>query len=113
MRRKLFDQNDELGITRWAYLDDEKDELHIETVQDYTPIIEANKRAMNDSGGRRARYNDGMHHVATLPLNLLEKLMADGILKVGKNGDGEGNKRWKAWLNDPENRFFRTREGKI
>lgn len=113
MERKLFDHNPDFGVTRWAYLDPEKDEIHIETVQDATAIIEANKRAMADSGGRNARYNDGMHHVATLPISVLEDLMAKGILKVGKNGDGEGNKRWKAWLNDPDNRFFRTREGKV
>ncbi len=112
MKKKLFDYNPDFGITRWAYLDDENDQLHIETVQDATPIIEANKRALAATG-RRDRYNDGMHHAARLPMAVYEDLIQRKILVIGKNGDGEGNKRFKQWLNHPDNRFFRVREGKV
>lgn len=112
MDKRLFSRNDVFGITRYSYYDADRDELHIETVQDVEPILEANKAQFNGTD-ERAPWADGMQKVATVPLNVLEDLMQRGILVPGRNGDGEGNKRLKAWLNDPENRFFRTRPGRV
>lgn len=110
MDKRLFDDNPVFGIKRWSHYDAETDQLIVETVQDVEPTIEANKAAFNGTD-ERARYGDGVQHVATIPLHILEDLMAKGILVPG--GDGEGNKRFKAWLNSPENRYFRTRPGRV
>jgi len=112
MDKRLFDHNPVFGITRYSYYDADRDELHIETVQDVEPVVESNKAQFADTD-ERARWGDGLQKVATLPLNVLEDLMQKGILVPGKHGDGEGNKRLRAWLNDPENRFFRTRPGRV
>jgi len=48
-----------------------------------------------------------MKHVADIPSTLYYDL-------VGKHGTPKENPRfWKAWLNDYDNRFFRTSEGTI
>lgn len=112
MEKRLFSHDPTFGITRYAYLDDEKDMLHIETVQDIRTIIEINKKEYNETE-KSTRYGDGMHRVANIPLNILESLMQQGILVPGKKGDGDGNKRFKKWLNDPDNRFFKTRNGRV
>lgn len=112
MQKRLFSHDPTFGITRYAYLDDEHDKLHIETVQDVETIIAINKAEYNETE-RSTRYADGLHRVANIPLNVLEMLMQKGILVPGKQGDGDGNKRFKAWLNDPDNRFFRTRNGRV
>ena|ERR1700749_2091086 len=113
MDKRLFDSNPLFGITRYSYYDEDKDLFHIETVQDIEPIVEHNRAQRVETDKHTPWGNDGATKVATIPLNILEKLMADGILVVGKNGDGEGNRRLKAWLNDRDNEVFRTREGRV
>jgi hypothetical protein len=46
-----------------------------------------------------------MHHVAQIPMALYYDLKSKGIT--------EDPARMKAWLNDPENRYFRTRPGTV
>lgn len=112
MDKRLFDHNPVFGITRWSYYDPDKDLLHIETVQDVAPTLERNKTQYNNTD-ERAPWGEGMTKVATIPLHILEDLMAKKILVPGKQGDGDGNKRFYRWLNDRDNMYFRTRPGKV
>ena len=43
--------------------------------------------------------------VASIPMPLYYRLKRDGI--------ADDPKRMKAWLNDADNRFFRTRPGRV
>ncbi|BDC37915.1 hypothetical protein [Paraburkholderia terrae] len=104
MIKKHFESVPEFGIERWWHYDESSDTAVIETVQDHTAIVEANKASFN-SVDERSRYNDGMHKVATIPLVILQDLKQKGILN-----DPAALKRW---LNDPENRYFRTRPGQV
>jgi hypothetical protein len=79
-------------------------ELVIENVQDAEPIIEANKRLYN-SVDERAPWKGGMHRVASIPLTVMLDLDRRGILN--------DQKKLRKWLNDPENRHFRTRPGRV
>lgn len=76
----------------------------IETIRDVTPIVEDNK-AEYASIDERARYSSSGigGKVATIPAEIVQKLMTEGIW-----GDQKAMKRW---LNDPDNRCFRTRPG--
>lgn len=47
--------------------------------------------------------------VASIPVSLYWHLRRT----LGDPRDPECNKKWKAWLNDPENRHFRTAEGTL
>lgn len=78
--------------------------LTIETIQDITDIAEDNKRAYN-AYDERSSWRGDMHKVASIPLGVYYDLKAKGIL--------DDPVAMKRWLNDPENRVFRTRPGKV
>ena len=73
----------------------------IESKQDVTDVIEANKTDFNAQTG----FSKDFHHVARIPLVVYEELMRKGI--------AQDPKRLKAWLNDSDNRAFRSHPGRI
>lgn len=81
---------------------DEDDDLIIEEVQDVQDIIDINKEEYKAMDG--ARFGE-MGKVASIPPIIWQDLIARGI--------ANDNERLKAWLNDPDNRVFRTRPGKV
>lgn len=101
--KKLFDANPELGITRFWHYDEEKDEATIQTQQDVSAIIEENKQEFN-LVDERARWGEWTR-VASIPLSLYYQLKAEGKL--------DDQAYMKRFLNDPENRHFRVRPGKV
>ena len=94
----------EFGIVEKWHYDETNDTATIETIQDAEMIVEANKAAFAQVD-ERARYGDGVHHVARIPLAVLADLRKRGI--------AQDPARLKKWLNDPENRFFRVRPGQV
>jgi hypothetical protein len=74
----------------------------IETKQDVSDVVAINKRDYNDSDGK---FNDFQTMVASIPSGVFFDLQKQGIV--------DDEKRFKAWLNDPDNRFFRTHPGKL
>lgn len=86
---------------------DTDDGLILETKQDVSEIIEANKRQYNDSDGK---FDEVLTHVARLPLTVIDDLNRKGVMQGFKVIDWG---RFKAFLNHPDNRFFRTHPGKI
>lgn len=75
---------------------------------DLTSTLESNKRSYAQTD-ERARWGD-WSKVASIPLVVFHELNKQGICRGFHVID---QKRMKAWLNDPENRYFRTRPGKI
>lgn len=104
MIKKLFDVSPEIGITRIWHYDEQNDTATIESVQDHGLIVESNKDNFN-AVDERTKWGDGMVKVASIPLVILEDLQRKGITK--------NPIAFRKWLNDPENRFFRTRPGKV
>lgn len=81
------------------------DSIVIQTQVDVTDIVESNKRRFNEVD-RHQPWGDGFGtKVASIPLTLLHELRQKGILN--------DQKAFKKWLNDPDNRAFRTRGGKV
>ena len=103
MDKKIFDVNPELGIKRTWHYNDETDEATIQTQQDVTAIIEENKNEFNQVDERH-RWGE-FSRVASIPLSLFYQLKNEGKL--------EDQAYMKRWLNDPENRHFRTRPGEV
>lgn len=103
MDKRLFDVDPVLGLTEYFYYDADNDKVIIQQVQDTTRIIEQNKALLAQSN-KSDRWGD-WQKVATIPMALWADLNAKGITK--------DKKAFKAWLNSPDNRFFRTREGKV
>ncbi len=104
MSKLIFDD----GIRQQVAHSDGDGGLVVETKQDVTQIIEKNKAEYNslDYG---ARWND-FTKVATIPMTVIDQLNKQGIMKGFAVVD---EARMKRWLNDPENRFFRTRPGMV
>jgi hypothetical protein len=83
----------------------------IETRQDISGILEQNKKEYN-SFDERARWSDDLlgNKVASIPLTVIDDLNKQGIIRGFAVLD---DKRFKAWLNERDNRVFRTRTGVV
>jgi hypothetical protein len=83
----------------------------VETRQDITANIEQNLKEFN-SYDERARWSDDMfgNKVASIPLTVIDDLNAKGIMRGFAVVD---EKKFKEFLNNPDNRFFRTRPGRV
>ena len=101
--KKLFDKDDALGITRIWHYDPDTDQATIETRQDVSAIIEENKNEYAQID-ERARWGEWTK-VASIPMSIYYQLKREGKL------DDEAY--MKRWLNDPDNKYFRTRSGEV
>ena len=101
--KKLFDKDDALGITRIWHYDADTDKATIETRQDVSKIIEENKQeyAHIDENARWGEWT----RVASIPMSIYFQLKREGKL------DDEAY--MKKWLNNPDNKYFRTRSGEV
>lgn len=95
--------HDPLTGTTTTFHYDDNGVVTIETQQDVTELVEHNKSSLA-SIDERARWGE-MTRVASIPLPIYVELREKGILR--------DQKAFKAWLNDPANRFFRTRPGRV
>ncbi len=80
----------------------------LETRQDVSGILEKNK-AEFASIDERAKWGD-LTKIATLPMVVIDDLNKKGIMRGFAVID---ERRFRAFLNDPDNRFFRTRPGEV
>ena len=99
--KKVLSHDPATGITRFFHWDDSRDEFVIQTRQETTQIVEANKIAYNDAPDR---WGD-MTRIASIPASIYFDLKKKGIV--------DDPAAFKRWLSDPDNRFFRTREGAL
>ena len=83
----------------------------IETKQDISAILEQNKKEYN-SYDERARWSDHLfgNKIASIPMTVIDELNKQGIMRGFAVLD---EKRFKAWLNERDNRVFRTRTGVV
>lgn len=82
--------------------------LIIRTSQDVTDIVEKNKAEYNQ-GSVHDKWGD-LTKVASIPLTVIDQLNRKGIMR----GFAVINeKEFRKFLNDPDNRFFRTRPGRV
>jgi len=105
-RRTLNFDSDALIRTDFGYeagdtLND--DTIIISETQDVTAIIEANKRSAN-AIDRHQKHGE-WSKVASIPLNIYYDLKRQGIV--------DDPVRLKRWLNDSDNKYFRTRGGVV
>ncbi len=77
------------------------DQIVIATSQDVTAIVKANKRSANaiDKHQKHGEWSK----VASIPMSVYHQLKEQGIT--------DDPARFKRWLNDGENKYFRTRGG--
>lgn len=108
--KKLLDVVD--GEVRTVHSDGEGG-IIIHSQTDLTDFAEHTKQQYNANPGKTgwsSELFDPKNKIASLPLAIINDLNAKGIMR-GFNIVDE--KALKAWLNDPDNRVFRTRGGEV
>lgn len=100
--KKIFDTDPLTGITRYWHVK-KNGEFAIETQQDVSGVIKANTRSHADINSKE-KWGD-MARVASIPLSVYYDLKRRGIV--------DDPVAMKRWLNDPDNRAFRTRGGTV
>ena len=88
---------------------DTSDGKVIEAVQDVSDIVERNKKEYNNNS---KKWGDDVfdNKIASIPMTVVDKLNQQGIMRGFHVLD---QKAFFKWLNDPDNRFFRTKQGRI
>lgn len=98
----LVDHDFQLKRTVWAR-DNGDGTTTYRTDYEVDPTIEINKAQRNlAQGGWKGDY----HHVASIPLNVYY----DQLAEASRQGD---DKFISKWLNDSDNRAWRTKEGQL
>ncbi len=105
---RLLDHDSLTGITEFYHFDPHTGGYVIETQQDIEHVIELNKAVVNDND---TGWKGEWHHVAHIPLSILMKLAEAQIMTTG--GEILDEKRYRAWLNAPENSHFRVKRGRV
>ena len=106
---RLFSEDPVTGIKKWFRYNEassgkeSEDTFSIETTQDVTSIVDHAKSCYN-SVDERARWGEGQH-VASIPISVWQDLKKRGI--------ADDQAKFKRWLNDRDNRVFRTRPGRV
>ena len=98
--KRLFDKDPLTGITKYWHVTD-KGEYVVETKQDVSAIVERNKNEYKETPNK---YRD-VNKVASLPLTVYYELKRQGI--------ADDPKAMRKWLNDSDQRVFRTRAGTL
>ena len=80
----------------------------IETRQDISGILESNKAQFN-AIDEKAKWGE-FTKIASIPNVVVDELNKQGIMRGFAVLD---EKRFRAFLNNPDNRFFRTRPGQV
>lgn len=92
---------------RYTVAHETDDGVILETKQDVSTIIEANKKQYNETPNK---FDDVITHIARLPLTVIDDLNRKGVMQGFLIID---QKAFRAFLNHPDNRFFRTHPGHI
>lgn len=105
MAEKIFN-----GVDTTEF-EDSGDKLIVKKSQDIGAIIEANKADYNETDAK-TKWSDGQlsNRVARIPLVVFQDLEKQGITRGFTVID---MKRFKEWLNNPDNQVFRTRAGRV
>jgi hypothetical protein len=98
----LYDHDMMTGRSVWHYFDGEKDVFRVDYPVDN--LISENQSVRNSA--ERAWKGD-WHRVASVPLNVAHH---SGLVRAHSEGDDRFVKRF---LNNPDNRAWRTKEGHL
>ena len=97
-----------MSLSEKYHYDESEDKLHIERVQDVQPILEANKRMLNDNQGFKSEV---FNKKASIPMVVLLGWLQDkGITYQEFMGN---DKILKRFLNDPDNAFCLCKKGRV
>lgn len=100
--KRIIHHEADTGITQYFHGDDQGN-IAIQTVQNVNDIIENNKTQFNATE-KHTRWGEGQK-IASIPLSIF---YAPWFQEIRRD-----EKKLRAFLNDPNNRAFRTRQGTV
>lgn len=100
---KTIVHTDATTLVEQRLIETSEGDLILHTAQDITDIVEANKQAFN-ANDKRQKWGE-FTRVASIPLSIY---YSPEFQKISKDPAA-----LKRWLNDPENKVFRTRDGVV
>tara|TARA_R100001086_G_scaffold234338_1_gene156558 strand:+ start:76 stop:390 length:315 start_codon:yes stop_codon:yes gene_type:complete len=103
--KRVLDYDQATGITQWFHYDDTTGDIGLQTRQDVTAVIEGTKGSFNQTDERK-RWKGDVHKVASIPMVIYHELA-----KISNNFKDQ--RAVRKWLNDKDNRVFRTRPGRV
>jgi len=103
--KRVLDYDPATGITQWFHYDEATGDIGLQTQQDVTAIIGDTKGVFNQTD-ERAPWKGDVHKVASIPMGIYHELA-----KISNNFKDQ--RVIRKWLNDKDNRVFRTRPGKV
>lgn len=106
MESRVFDASPMGGGVRRFFFDDAENKYHVEHKVDLQAHIDFTRELYKESPDN---MQGEMLPVASIPTVLWPELEKKGIMTRG--GRIMDDQKMKAWLNDPDNRAFRTRPG--
>jgi len=98
MISKKFDEDPVLGTETWHHYDEATDKVTLEVRQVVDRIYEENRQE-RDSYDSTARFGN-WRKVASIPIGLYWQLKRQGVI--------DDPKEFARWLNQSENKVFRT-----
>lgn len=90
------------GLEQVMHVDEDTGDITLEDRQNVSALVEVNKAFANEDPGN---WRADMHRVASIPMSIFYDLKRRGIL--------DDDKALRKWLNDPDNRVFRTKPGRL
>ena len=99
--KRVIDYDPQTGISHVLYTDESDGVSRYVAEQDTSFLLDFNRKLANEAGKKFGEWAK----VASLPMALFMDLKQKGIL--------DDSKAFKRWLNDPDNRYFRTHEGRL
>lgn len=99
--RKVIDHDPTTGISHVLYFDESEGVANYVAEQETSFLLDFNRAQANEAGKRFGEWAK----VASLPMTVFMDLKQKGIL--------DDSKAFRRWLNDPDNRYFRTHGGTL
>lgn len=100
--KRLLDTDPMTKTKRIFHFDHTTGDFHVETKSDVEGVVEGAKELRKEDSGN---WKGDVHHVASIPNVIWADLQRRGI--------ADNPKRLKKWLNDRDNRAFRTKRGRV
>jgi hypothetical protein len=106
--KRLVKRDEATGVETWCHFDSDSG-FTFETVQNVDEILKKNKAEANEYRAGSLMGNTQRHQqkVADIPVSVYYEVLA----RLGNPKDNPVE--WRRWLNDYDNRFFRTGGGTI
>ena len=102
--KRILDTDPEMGTTSIFHANEHDQTYAVETRQDVTQIIKEATQSRNETS-KKTPYKNDLNKVMTVPMTIYAEWLAKGWTK--------DQEKLKQLVNDPDLRYFKTREGKV